>query len=57
MSTFDVRTARGLTIRAEADDEFAAFEQAADYLDEGDEGIVESADNVPVGLDGDDPEA
>lgn len=54
MSEFEIRVGN-LAIREEADDEIGALERAVDddLLHNGDEGNVEPADEVPVGLDAD----
>lgn len=60
MSRFEIRLPdSGSALRVDAPDAFIALEQAIDagHLADGDEGSIEPADELPVGLYGDDPEA
>ena len=56
MKTFEVRNAKALTVRVEAENELDALNAASDFLDDDDEGIIEDATDRPVGAEGVDPE-
>jgi hypothetical protein len=59
MSRFEIRLPdSGSALRVDAPDVFLALEQAVDagHLADGDEGSIEPAEELPVGLYGDDPE-
>lgn len=59
MSRFEIRVPdSGSAVRVDAPDVFMALEQAveAGHLADGDEGMIEPAEELPVGLYGGDPE-
>jgi hypothetical protein len=59
VTRFEIRTASGSAVREDAPDEATALGQALERgeLEDGADGSIELADELPVGYYGEDPEA